>query len=648
MVFGNQGWDSGTGVAFTRNPSTGENKSYCEKLLNAQGEDVVAGIRTPHPIEHLQEDMPDAYAQLMEITKRLESHYRDMQDIEFTIEQGRLWMLQTRNGKRTGAAAVRVAVEMVEEGVIDRETAVMRVDPNSLDQLLHPTVDPQAEATQLTVGLPASPGAASGCVVLDPDHAVAQTEEGTPTILVRLETSPDDFHGMVASKAIVTARGGMTSHAAVVARGMGIPCVVGAGDITIDQEAGYFFVDGQAVRRGDWVTVDGSTGRILLGKVPTKQPELGEHFQTLMGWADELRRLDVRANADNGHDAKVARNFGAQGIGLCRTEHMFMGEERLTVMREMILASDRASREIALDKLLPIQRQDFLEIFQAMDGLPVTIRLLDPPLHEFLPNYDELQAELYELKLEMLQSSKFSQVDKLLHSIYDKEHLLKQVEQLREANPMLGHRGCRLGVVFPEVTEMQTRAIFEAACTAMSQDVAVYPEIMIPLVSVDTELANQRAMVTQIAEEVLGAHGMMLDYKIGTMIELPRAALTADCIAQHADFFSFGTNDLTQTTFGLSRDDSARFLSRYIKDSLLADDPFQVLDQSGVGQLVKMGAEKGRSVKADLKVGICGEHGGEPRSIAFCHMIGLNYVSCSPFRVPIARLAAAQAALKYE
>jgi pyruvate,orthophosphate dikinase len=648
MVFGNLGWDSGTGVAFTRNPSTGENKSYGEYLLNAQGEDVVAGIRTPHPIEHLQEDMPDAYAQLMEITKRLESHYRDMQDIEFTIEQGRLWMLQTRNGKRTGAAAVRVAVEMVEEGVIDRETAVMRVDPNSLDQLLHPTVDPQAEATQLTVGLPASPGAASGCVVLDPDHAVAQTEEGTPTILVRLETSPDDFHGMVASKAIVTARGGMTSHAAVVARGMGIPCVVGAGDITIDQEAGYFFVDGQAVRRGDWVTVDGSTGRILLGKVPTKQPELGEHFQTLMGWADELRRLDVRANADNGHDAKVARNFGAQGIGLCRTEHMFMGEERLTVMREMILASDRASREIALDKLLPIQRQDFLEIFQAMDGLPVTIRLLDPPLHEFLPNYDELQAELYELKLEMLQSSKFSQVDKLLHSIYDKEHLLKQVEQLREANPMLGHRGCRLGVVFPEVTEMQTRAIFEAACTAMSQDVAVYPEIMIPLVSVDTELANQRAMVTQIAEEVLGAHGMMLDYKIGTMIELPRAALTADCIAQHADFFSFGTNDLTQTTFGLSRDDSARFLSRYIKDSLLADDPFQVLDQSGVGQLVKMGAEKGRSVKADLKVGICGEHGGEPRSIAFCHMIGLNYVSCSPFRVPIARLAAAQAALKYE
>jgi pyruvate,orthophosphate dikinase len=578
MVFGNLGWDSGTGVAFTRNPSTGENKSYGEYLLNAQGEDVVAGIRTPHPIEHLQEDMPDAYAQLMEITKRLESHYRDMQDIEFTIEQGRLWMLQTRNGKRTGAAAVRVAVEMVEEGVIDRETAVMRVDPNSLDQLLHPTVDPQAEATQLTVGLPASPGAASGCVVLDPDHAVAQTEEGTPTILVRLETSPDDFHGMVASKAIVTARGGMTSHAAVVARGMGIPCVVGAGDITIDQEAGYFFVDGQAVRRGDWVTVDGSTGRILLGKVPTKQPELGEHFQTLMGWADELRRLDVRANADNGHDAKVARNFGAQGIGLCRTEHMFMGEERLTVMREMILASDRASREIALDKLLPIQRQDFLEIFQAMDGLPVTIRLLDPPLHEFLPNYDELQAELYELKLEMLQSSKFSQVDKLLHSICDKEHLLKQVEQLREANPMLGHRGCRLGVVFPEVTEMQTRAIFEAACTAMSQDVAVYPEIMIPLVSVDTELANQRAMVTQIAEEVLGAHGMMLDYKIGTMIELPRAALTADSIAQHADFFSFGTNDLTQTTFGLSRDDSARFLSRYIKDSLLADDPFQVLD----------------------------------------------------------------------
>ncbi|KAA3656009.1 MAG: pyruvate, phosphate dikinase, partial [Chloroflexi bacterium] len=645
MVFGNLGWESGTGVAFTRNPATGENAVYGEYLLNAQGEDVVAGIRTPQPIAKLAEDMPDAFAQLMEIIKRLETHYRDMQDIEFTIEQGRLWMLQTRTGKRTGSAAVRIAVEMVAEGVIDRETAVLRVDPNILDQLLHPMVDPDAEATLLTAGLPASPGAASGIVVLDPDDAVAHVAENKQVILVRLETSPDDFHGMAAAKAVVTARGGMTSHAAVVARGMGTPCIVGAGEITIDEEAGYFFVDGQEVRRGEWITVDGSTGRVLLGQVPTKQPELGDHFQTLMSWADKLRRLNVRANADNGHDAAIARSFGAQGIGLCRTEHMFMGEERLAMMREMILAGDRASREMALDKLLPIQRQDFLEIFQAMDGLSVTIRLLDPPLHEFLPNYEDLQAELYELKLQMLQSSKFSQIDAILRDIYEKEQLLGQIEHLREANPMLGHRGCRLGIVFPEVTEMQTRAIFEAACAAKGQGAVVHPEIMIPLVSTDTELASQRTIVVKIAEEVLGAHGMTLDYTIGTMIELPRAALTADQIAQNADFFSFGTNDLTQTTFGLSRDDSARFLSRYIKDKLLPDDPFQVLDQSGVGQLVQMGTERGRQTKADLKVGICGEHGGEPRSIAFCHAIGLDYVSCSPFRVPIARLAAAQAAI---
>ena len=645
MVFGNLGWDSGTGVAFTRNPSTGENVVFGEYLLNAQGEDVVAGIRTPQPIAQLAEDMPDTYSQLMEITRRLETHYHDMQDIEFTIEQGRLWMLQTRTGKRTGAAAVRIAVEMVEEGVIDRETAVLRVDPNILDQLLHPMVDPDAEVALLTIGLPASPGAASGRVVLDPDDAVARAEEGEQVILVRLETSPDDFHGMVVAEAIVTARGGMTSHAAVVARGMGTPCVVGAGDITIDEEAGYFFVEGQEIRRGDWITVDGSTGRVLLEQVPTKQPELSGQFQTLMSWADETRRLDVRANADTGHDATVARNFGAQGIGLCRTEHMFFGEERLAVMREMILASDRASRETALDKLLPIQRQDFLEIFKAMDGLPVTIRLLDPPLHEFLPNYEGLQAELYELKLQMLQSDSFGQVDTLLGEIYEKEKLLEQIEHLREANPMLGHRGCRLGIVFPEVTEMQTRAIFEAASEAKGQGLAVQPEIMIPLVSTETELESQRAIVADIAEEVLGAHGLTLDYTIGTMIELPRAALTADHIAHHADFFSFGTNDLTQTTFGLSRDDSARFLSRYIKEKLLPDDPFQVLDQTGVGQLVQIGTERGRQTKADLKVGICGEHGGEPQSIAFCHAIGLDYVSCSPFRVPIARLAAAQAAL---
>ena len=646
MVFGNLGWDSGTGVAFTRNPATGENVVFGEYLLNAQGEDVVAGIRTPQPIAQLVDDMPEAYSQLMEIMKRLEMHYQDMQDIEFTIEQGHLWMLQTRTGKRTGAAAVRIAVEMVDEGVLDRETAVLRVDPNSLDQLLHPMVDPEAEITVLTTGLPASPGAASGLVVFDPDDAVVHNEEQKPVILVRMETSPDDFHGMAVAEAILTARGGMTSHAAVVARGMGTPCVVGAGDISIDHDSGYFFANGQEIRRGDWITVDGSTGRVLLGQVPTKRPELGAYFHTLMEWADEFRRLDVRANADTGHDATVAREFGAQGIGLCRTEHMFMGEERLAVMREMILASDRATREIALDKLLPIQRQDFIEIFQSMDGLPVTIRLLDPPLHEFLPNFDELRAEVYELKLQMLQSSKFSQLDILLRDIYEKEQLLAQIEQLRESNPMLGHRGCRLGIVYPEVTEMQTRAIFEAACEVTQQGITVLPEIMIPLVSADTELANQRAVVEQIAKEVLGAYGMTLEYTIGTMIELPRAALTADLIAHHADFFSFGTNDLTQTTFGLSRDDSARFLFRYIKEKLLPDDPFQVLDQTGVGQLVQMGTERGRQTKPDLKVGICGEHGGEPESIAFCHNIGLDYVSCSPFRVPIARLAAAQAALK--
>lgn len=646
MVFGNLGWESGTGVAFTRNPSTGERALYGEYLLNAQGEDVVAGIRTPHPIQQLGDDMPGVYAQLLDIMQRLETHYRDMQDIEFTVEQGRLWMLQTRTGKRSGAAAVRIAVDMVAEELIDRKTAILRVDPNALDQLLHPTVDPDADVILLTTGLPASPGAASGRVVFDPDDAVTKAGEGEQIILVRQETSPDDFHGMVAAEAIITARGGMTSHAAVVARGMGKPCVVGAGDIAIDEEAGYFYVNDHAVRRGDWITLDGSTGRVMLGQVPTKQPELSSYYDTLMLWADEVRRLQVRANADTGHDAQVARTFGAQGIGLCRTEHMFFGEERLAIMREMILAEDLASRKAALDKLLPIQRQDFLEIFRVMDGLPVTVRLLDPPLHEFLPPHSELQASLYEMKLEMLQSSSFGRMDQLLQGINEKEQLLRRVEHLSEANPMLGHRGCRLGLVFPEVTEMQARAIFEAACVAQGEGVTVLPEVMIPLVSAESELVNQRAVVEQIAETVLGEHGMALTYTIGTMIELPRAALIADRIAAHADFFSFGTNDLTQTTFGLSRDDSARFLSHYIKEKLLADDPFQVLDQSGVGELVQIGVERGRRTKPGLKVGICGEHGGEPRSIAFCHKTGLDYVSCSPFRVPIARLAAAQAHLR--
>jgi pyruvate, orthophosphate dikinase len=645
MVFGNLGWDSGTGVAFTRHPATGEKVLFGEYLLNAQGEDVVAGIRTPHPIQQLGQELPDVYRQLVEITQQLEGHYRDMQDIEFTIEQGKLWLLQTRNGKRTGAAAVRIAVDMVAEGVIDRKAAVLRVNPNQLDQLLHPMVDPDCEATLLTTGLPASPGAAAGRVVLDAEEAERQMAEGQAVILVRHETSPDDFHGMVAAKAILTARGGMTSHAAVVARGMGKPCIVGAEEIEIDLEGGICRVNSHQLKRGDFITVDGSTGRVLLGKLPTRQPELSGPFQTLMQWADDFRRLRVRANADTGHDAATARNFGAEGIGLCRTEHMFFGEERLAIMREMILAEDLAAREVALDKLLPIQRQDFLEIFRAMNGLPVTIRLLDPPLHEFLPNHEELQVELYELKLQIRQVASFAQVDQLLRQIWEKERLLSRVRQLREANPMLGHRGCRLGLIYPEVTVMQSRAIFEAACTAQAEGVVVKPEIMIPLVSAEAELKHQRAVVERTAEEVLGSYGMTLHYTIGTMIELPRAALTADRIAQYADFFSFGTNDLTQTTFGLSRDDSTRFLSHYIKEKFLPDDPFQVLDETGVGQLVKMGVERGRQTKPELKVGICGEHGGEPRSIAFCHGNQLDYVSCSPFRVPIARLAAAQASL---
>ena len=645
MVFGNMGWDSGTGVAFTRNPSTGEKKVFGEYLLNAQGEDVVAGIRTPKSIFDMADELPESYQQLMSIIQRLESHYQDMQDIEFTIEQGKLWILQTRTGKRTGAAAVSIAVDMVNEGVIDRETAVLRVEANQLDQLLHPTVDLDADAVVVTSGLPASPGAAAGIVVLDPDDAVIANQQGQPVILVRHETSPDDFHGMAAAKAILTARGGMTSHAAVVARGMGTPCIVGASDIHISIEEGYFYANEHQIRQGDWVTIDGSTGTVLLGQVKTKQPELGQNYQTLMNWADEIRRLEVRTNADTGHDAGVARSFGAQGIGLCRTEHMFFGEERLAIMRKMILAENLAARQEALEKLLPIQRNDFLEIFEAMNGLPVTIRLLDPPLHEFLPNFEDLQADLYELKLKTQQVGTFSDMDQLLHQIWEKEQLLGRVEQLREANPMLGHRGCRLGLVYPEVTEMQARAIMEAACEAQAKGIDVMPEIMIPLVSVETELQNQRAIVARVVEEVLGTYGISIAYQIGTMIELPRAALMADRIANHADFFSFGTNDLTQTTFGLSRDDSSRFLSHYVTEKLLAEDPFQVLDQSGVGQLIQIGVERGRQTKPGLKTGICGEHGGEPRSIAFCHQVGLDYVSCSPYRIPIARLAAAQATL---
>lgn len=646
MVFGNMGWNSGTGVAFTRNPSTGEKRIYGEYLLNAQGEDVVAGIRTPQTISELAREMPLVYAQLQDITQKLEAHYRDMQDVEFTIEQGKLWLLQTRNGKRTGTAAVRIAVKMVEEGMLSREEAILRVNTNLLDQLLHPMIDPNADSVILTTGLPASPGAASGQVVFNPDEAEKLAEEGHKILLVRHETSPEDFHGMVAAEAILTVRGGMTSHAAVVARGMGTPCIVGAGDIKLTMEQGVFAVNGYEIKRGDWITVDGSTGQVLLGQVDTIQPDLSGDFQILMQWADEFRHLEVRANADNAHDAAIAREFGAEGIGLTRTEHMFFSDERLTIMRQMILAEDLAGRQAALDKLLPIQRQDFLEIFRAMDGLPVTVRLLDPPLHEFLPSHEQLQMELYELKLQVKDAKGFTEIDDLLRQIWEKEQLMSQVERLREVNPMLGYRGCRLGSTFPEITRMQAQALFEAACEAHTEGIVVQPEVMIPLVSLEHELSEQRAIVQEVAERVIGTYGFELDYMIGTMIELPRAALMADKIAHHADFFSFGTNDLTQTTFGISRDDSGRFLPSYVKSGIIPNDPFQVLDRDGVGALVQMGMERGRQTKPELKVGICGEHGGEPSSVEFCHEIGLDYVSCSPYRIPIARLAAAQATLR--
>jgi pyruvate,orthophosphate dikinase len=646
MVFGNMGANSGTGVAFTRNPSTGKKELYGEYLLNAQGEDVVAGTRTPNPISQLKKELPKVYEQFNAITQLLEKHYRDMQDCEFTIERGKLWMLQTRTGKRTGAAAVRIAVDMASEKLIDRATAVKRVTPEQLDQLLHPTVDPKTDTQVLATGLPASPGAAQGQVVFSPDEAEEMAKEGAKVVLVRVETSPDDFHGMVAAQAIVTARGGMTSHAAVVARGMGKTCVSGASAIEVDYSQQQFSVDGQVVTKGEWITVDGSTGRVFFGKVPTIQPVLGPDFHELMKWADKFRRLGVRANADTPLDAKTARGFGAEGIGLCRTEHMFFGDQRLAAMREMILADGVGAREKALEKLLPLQRGDFVGIFREMAGFPVTIRLLDPPLHEFLPNMDELLSELAELKMALKQAKTMVEMDHLLDEIDEKRKLLNHVNKIREANPMLGFRGCRLGLLYPEVTRMQCRAIFEAAIQVKNERKQVTLEIMVPLVSVSEELKQQAEIIHEVAREVMGGHGMKFEYLVGTMIELPRAALTAHKIAQHASFFSFGTNDLTQTTFGLSRDDSGRFLPSYVDRKVLADDPFQVLDTEGVGELVRIGAERGRSVKPDLKIGICGEHGGDPQSISFCSEIGLNYVSCSPYRVPVARLAAAQAALE--
>ena len=645
MVFGNMGEESGTGVAFTRNPSTGEKQLYGEYLLNAQGEDVVAGIRTPHPISELKKELPQVYTQFASIAELLEKHYRDMQDVEFTIERGKLWMLQTRTGKRSGAAAVRIAVDMAQEKLIDRGMAIQRVSPEQIDQLLHPTVDPKTNAPVLAVGLPASPGAAQGQVVFSPDEAEELAREGAKLVLVRQETSPDDFHGMVAAQAIVTARGGMTSHAAVVARGMGKTCVSGANALEIDYGQQQFTVNGTVVTKGDWITVDGSTGRIFLGQVPTVQPTLRSDFHELMSWADKFRKLRIRANADTPRDAKVARQFGAEGIGLCRTEHMFFGDQRLAAMREMILSEGAGAREKALEKLLPLQRGDFCGIFREMAGLPVTIRLLDPPLHEFLPSVDDLLSELAELKMAVRLATTLADMDKLLDEIDEKRRLLRQVIRTRESNPMLGFRGCRLGLLFPEVTRMQCRAIFEAACQVQGERKKVTLEIMVPLVSLSEELRQQREVIDEVAKQVMGEQGMTVEYLVGTMIELPRAALMAESIAAHADFFSFGTNDLTQTTFGLSRDDSGRFLPTYIERRILPDDPFQMLDRDGVGELVRIGSERGRVAKPDLKIGICGEHGGDPSSIAFCQEINLDYVSCSPFRLPVARLAAAQAAL---
>ncbi|HEX6059197.1 MAG TPA: pyruvate, phosphate dikinase [Gemmatimonadaceae bacterium] len=643
MVFGNMGDDSGTGVAFTRDPSTGERTFYGEFLINAQGEDVVAGIRTPLSISEMANRLPEAYTELLETQDRLERHFREMQDIEFTVERGKLYLLQTRTGKRTAAAALRIAMEMVEDGLITREEAVRRVMPQQLDQLLHPIIDGAVRATPIATGLPASPGAASGHAVFDPDTAERRAAKGESVILVREETTPEDFHGMVAARAILTTRGGMTSHAAVVARGMGKCAIVGAKDIAVDLERRRFEVNGAAVEEGEWITLDGATGRVYNGQLPTVPSEIVRviggrlraadapvyrSFERLLGWADETRRLRVRANADTPHDARVARGFGAEGIGLCRTEHMFFEGDRIVAMREMIVAREEGGRRRALAKLLPMQRADFEGIFEAMRGFPVTIRLLDPPLHEFLPHGGE-ESKLLARQLGLTRPAL--------------QHI---VESLRETNPMLGHRGCRLGITYPEITEMQARAIFEAAVKAKRRGIDVHPEIMVPLVATAKEFEHQHAIIERVAEEVLGGMGEPVHYMIGTMIELPRAALTADEIARTAEFFSFGTNDLTQTTLGLSRDDAGRFLPLYVEKGILPEDPFQVLDATGVGKLVRMAVADGRRARPDLKTGICGEHGGEPRSIAVCHAMGLDYVSCSPYRVPIARLAAAHAALQ--
>ncbi len=639
MVFGNMGNDSGTGVAFTRNPSTGEYVLYGEYLINAQGEDVVAGIRTPQPIQTLKDEMPGVYKQFAETCKRLEQHYQEMQDIEFTVERGQLFILQTRHGKRTAQAAIRIAVEMVEEGIIDKKTALLRVDPDQLNQLLHRRIDDKYERTLLAKGLPASPGAATGQVVFDADEAEELGNAGKKVILVRPETTPDDIHGIVAAQAIVTSRGGMTSHAAVVARGMGKACICGCDALKIDLKAKQFTVDEKVVNYGDVITIDGSTGEIMLGEIPMIEPELSEEFQLLLAWADQERKIAVRANADNPEDAQKALEFGAGGIGLVRTEHMFMDLKRIPIVQKMILAENFSERKEALDELLPMQQGDFEGIFEVMQGLPVTIRLLDPPLHEFMPDKEELLVEVTKLQI----------LDPDSPELKKKELLLKKVRQLDEFNPMLGHRGCRLGMVNPEIYEMQAKAIFYAAAKLADKGIEVQPEIMIPLVGHVNELKQMRQLVVDAAVKVQEETGKQFEYTIGTMIEIPRAALTADQIAEEADFFSFGTNDLTQTSFGYSRDDAeGKFLQNYIENKVLQENPFAVLDQEGVGKLVEMGVRLGRETKPKLKTGICGEHGGEKSSIDFCYRTGLDYVSCSPYRVPLARLAAAQATIRHE
>ena len=640
MVFGNMGETSATGVAFTRNPSTGENALYGEFLINAQGEDVVAGIRTPQELTEssrvaagsdrpsLEAVMPEAFGEFLGICEKLEAHYRDMQDLEFTIENGKLWMLQTRSGKRTAKAALRIAAEMAEAGLISSEEAVMRIDPGSIDQLLHPTIDPSAERRVVAKGLPASPGAASGHIVFSSDDAEAERARGEPVILVRVETSPEDIHGMHAAEGILTTRGGMTSHAAVVARGMGKPCVSGAGSIRVDYQNQAMHVGERIFRKGDFLTIDGASGEVLEGEVAMLQPELSGDFAKVMEWADAARRMKVRANAETPLDAKTARDFGAEGIGLSRTEHMFFEADRIVAVREMILADDEAGRRRALEKILPMQRKDFVELFRIMSGLPVTIRLLDPPLHEFLPHADdEIEAVAEALGAEP-------------------RHLRDRVEELKELNPMLGHRGVRLAINYPEIPEMQARAIFEAAIEAGQLTGApVHPEVMVPLIATKAEFDLVKDRIAAIADAVMSEQNTKITYDIGTMIELPRAALRAEEIAETAEFFSFGTNDLTQTVFGISRDDAASFLSRYTARGILPDDPFVTIDQEGVGELVAIATERGRKARPGIKLGICGEHGGDPASIRFCQTLGLDYVSCSPFRVPIARLAAAQAAL---